>query len=227
MIYIVEDEKNIREMIAMALISFSYDVRTFDNAEDAVELAQRNVPDLFVLDIMLPGMNGIEAVQVLRKMPKTKDIPILMLSAKNTELDKVAGFNYGADDYVTKPFSIMELCARIKALLRRSGKIQPLDVITVSEMQIDRSSREVTLANTPLALTYKEYELLTMLIREHKRVVPREELLNAIWGEDFYGESRTLDIHIRTLRQKLGDNADAPKYIKTYRSVGYRFIGHL
>ncbi|MCL2546952.1 MAG: response regulator transcription factor [Oscillospiraceae bacterium] len=227
LIYIVEDDENIREMIAMALTSFAYNVKAFDNAEDAITATQETIPDLFIFDVMLPGMSGIDATQTLRNTPQTQDVPILLLTAKSTEFDKVTGFNYGADDYVTKPFGVMELGARIRALLRRSSKaLSTVTTTTVAgDLQLNHSTREVTQKNMTLTLTYKEYELLAMLVRLRDRIVPREELLNAIWGDDFFGESRTLDIHIRTLRQKLGDDADNPRYIKTHRSVGYRFIG--
>ena len=183
-IYIVEDDENIREMIRMALTSFSYEVTAFDNAEDA-------------------------------------------LTAKGTELDKVTGLDCGADDYIAKPFGVMELGARIRALFRRAEKseIPPSQSLVIVDLTINGQTREVSRDKKIIDLTFKEYELLWILIRERGRIVPREELLNAVWGFNFLGESRTLDIHIRTLRQKLGDDADDPKYIKTVRNVGYRFIG--
>lgn len=226
-IIIVEDDENIREMVKMALTSFSYEVIAFDNAEDALTAIYKAVPDLIIFDIMLPGMSGLDATKQLRGNPKTKDLPIIMLTAKDTELDKVAGLDSGADDYIAKPFGVMELGARIRSLFRRTEiNNTPLEEdVNISDLFISHKTREITQNNNPLDLTYKEYELLCVLIRERGRIVPREELLNTVWGYDFMGESRTLDIHIRTLRQKLGDDADNPKYIKTIRNVGYRFVG--
>ena len=225
-IFIIEDDENIREMVKMALISFSYEVTDFDNAEDALAAIYEATPDMVIFDIMLPGISGLDAIQELRNKPKTKDLPIVLLTAKDTELDKVTGLDRGADDYIAKPFGVMELGARIRSIFRRILEETPsLENFEISNLLINNNTREVTQNGNLLDLTFKEYELLCMLIREHSRIVPREELLNAVWGFDFVGESRTLDIHIRTLRQKLGDDADNPKYIKTVRNVGYRFIG--
>jgi len=226
-IFIVEDDENIREMIKMALTSFSYDVTAFDNAEDALMAVKVSAPDMIIFDIMLPGISGLEATKKLRSDPRTKGIPVIMLTAKDTEMDKVTGLDCGADDYIAKPFGVMELGARIRSVFRRAGKDDTINSenIIISDLSISTKTREVTQNNMPLDLTFKEYELLCALIRERGRIVSREELLNTVWGFDFAGESRTLDIHVRTLRQKLGDNADHPKYIKTVRNVGYRFIG--
>jgi len=227
-IYVVEDDDNIREMIKTALTSFSHEVVAFDNAEDALAAMKKDIPDLVIFDIMLPGISGLEATTQLRNDPKTKRIPVIMLTAKDTELDKVVGLDCGADDYMVKPFGVMELGARIRSMFRRTdedGMRTPIENLETSDLLINGSTREVTHRNKPLDLTFKEYELLRMLIRERARVVPREELLSDIWGFDFIGESRTLDIHVRALRKKLGDDADNPIYIKTVRNVGYRFIG--
>lgn len=225
-IFIVEDDENIREMVKIALTSFSYEVTAFDNAEDALKAVCETVPDMIIFDIMLPGMNGLEATKQLRNDPKLKNLPVIMLTAKDTELDKVMGLDSGADDYIAKPFGVMELGARIRSLFRRTAKDGApfIEDIIISDLSIKNSTREVTQKNKPLELTFKEYELLRMLIKERDRIVPREELINVIWGFDFIGESRTLDIHVRTLRQKLSDDAENPKYIKTVRNVGYRFI---
>lgn len=228
LIYVVEDDESIRELVRMALSSFSYRVMTFDNAEEAVEVIGKKIPDLVLFDIMLPGMSGLDATKLLRQSPKTKELPILLLTAKDTEIDKVAGLDSGADDYITKPFGVMELGARIRSIFRRISTdpvSHSTDQITTADFAINVETREVTKDGETIDLTFKEYELLKILIQEKNRIVPRTELLNDIWGFEFVGESRTLDIHIRTLRQKLGDNADAPKYIKTVRNVGYRFIG--
>lgn len=226
-IFIVEDDENIREMVRIALTSFSYDVTAFDNAEDAVVEVCKMLPDMIIFDIMLPGMSGLEATKILRNKPEAKNLPIVILTAKDTELDKVTGLDCGADDYIVKPFGVMELGARIRSIFRRTETdyTSLTEKIVISDLSINTNTREAAKNNKPLDLTFKEYELLFMLIRERGRIVPREELINEVWGFDFIGESRTLDIHIRTLRQKLGDDADNPKYIKTVRNVGYRFIG--
>jgi len=226
-IFIVEDDENIREMVRMALTSFSYEAVAFDSAEGAFAAIFDSVPDMIIFDIMLPGMSGLEATKKIRSNPKTCNLPVVLLTAKDTELDKVTGLDCGADDYIAKPFGVMELGARIRSIFRRTdkGEVQPPEIITISDLSINNNTREVTRGGRQIDLTFKEYELLCMLIRECGRIVPREELLNSIWGFDFLGESRTLDIHVRTLRQKLGDNAEKPKYIKTIRNVGYRFIG--
>jgi len=228
LIYIVEDDESIRELIRMALTSFSYQVLAFDNAEEVIKTIDDQMPDLVLLDIMLPGMSGLEAMKRLRQNPKTKNLPIILLTAKDTEVDKVAGLDSGADDYITKPFGVMELGARVRSIFRRVPTTEndhATNEITTSDFTINTETREIIKNGDLINLTFKEFELLRILIQERNRIVPRNELLNEVWGFEFLGESRTLDIHIRTLRQKLGDNADSPKYIKTVRNVGYRFIG--
>jgi len=228
LIYVVEDDESIRELVRMALTSFSYQVLAFDNAEDAITAIDKQLPDLVLFDIMLPNMSGLQATRMLRQNPKTKSLPIILLTAKDTEIDKVTGLDSGADDYITKPFGIMELGARVRSIFRRIPNTKndnPISKIVTSDFIINTETREITKNGANIELTFKEFELLRILIQEKNRIVPRNELLNEVWGYDFVGESRTLDIHIRTLRQKLGDNADSPKYIKTVRTVGYRFIG--
>ncbi|MDR1928086.1 MAG: response regulator transcription factor [Oscillospiraceae bacterium] len=229
LVYIVEDDESIRELVRMALVSFSYEVKAFDNAGDGLAAIAEQPPGLALFDIMLPGMSGLEAMKLLRQSPKTKRLPVILLTAKTAELDKIKGLDCGADDYITKPFSVMELGARIRALFRRiedeaSCEAEPR-VVSFSDFTVNHGAREVVKEGALLHLTFKEYELLWVLIREKDRIVTREELLSAVWGNDFLGESRTLDMHIRTLRGKLGDDAEHPKYIKTIRNVGYRFVG--
>jgi two-component system alkaline phosphatase synthesis response regulator PhoP len=228
LIYVIEDDENIRELIRMALNSFSYDVSAFEDAESALAAIDEKTPDLVIFDIMLPDMSGVDATKRLRKNPATQKLPIVLLTAKDSEIDKVAGLDSGADDYITKPFGVMELGARLRSIFRRlsddESAIAPAQ-LNVSDLAVNFETREVVQNGNILSLTFKEYELLCVLINERKRIMPREELLNLVWGFDFVGESRTLDIHVRTLRRKLGDNADDPKYIKTVRNVGYRFIG--
>ncbi len=224
-IIIAEDDESIRELVKMALTSFSYRAITFDNAEDALAAALKDCPDMCIFDIMLPGMSGLDATKKLRESPLTKDVPIILLTAKDTERDKVTGLDSGADDYISKPFGVMELGARIRSLLRRAGQDDKAQVLEAGGLHINTDTREVTQGGRLLDLTFKEYELLCMLMRQKNRIVPRDELLHSIWGYDFLGETRTLDIHVRTLRQKLGDDVANPRYIKTVRNVGYRFIG--
>ena len=221
LVYITEDDESIRELIKMALSNFSYEVKAFENAEDALDSANSVVPALFIFDIMLPGMNGIEAVKELRSKTKTAAVPILMLTAKDTEMDKVVGLDAGADDYLAKPFGIMELAARIRALLRRN--IVKSDILTCGNITVNTSTREALKNDDIIELTYKEFELLKLLVINNGRVISRDELLNTVWGYDFMGETRTLDAHIKQLRGKLGDDAENQIYIKTVRNVGYRF----
>lgn len=227
-IYITEDDDSIRELVTVALSAYSYEVESFVSAEDCLAATEKQVPDIFLFDIMLPGMDGVQAVKILRENEQTKNTPILMLTAKSAEIDKVFGLENGADDYLTKPFGIMELAARIKALLRRSGRSasdSASDKITAGGITVNTSLREVSRDGRPIELTLKEYELLLYLIKNRARVVSREELLTKVWGIDFVGETRTLDMHIGTLRKKLSDDAENAHFIKTVRGVGYRFIG--
>ena len=220
-IYITEDDESIRELVKMSLESFSYEVFAFEKAEDTLAKCESMLPGLFIFDLMLPGMDGISAVKLLRSKYATKDLPVLMLTAKDTEVDKVLGLDAGADDYLVKPFGIMELAARVRALLRRNAKDGLL--IRQADITLNIAAREVYKGEVLIDLSFKEFELLHMLMKNRNRVIPREELLSVIWGYDFTGETRTLDAHIKSLRQKLDDNAEKPKYIKTFRSVGYRF----
>lgn len=204
-IYITEDDDSIRELVTVALSAYSYEVESFVSAEDCLAAAEKQVPDIFLFDIMLPGMDGVQAVKILRENEQTKNTPILMLTAKSAEIDKVFGLENGADDYLTKPFGIMELAARIKALLRRSGRStsdSASDKITAGGITVNTSLREVSRDGRPIELTLKEYELLLYLLKNRARVVSREELLTKVWGIDFVGETRTLDMHIGTLRKK-------------------------
>ena len=213
-IYITEDDDSIRELVTVALSAYSYEVESFVSAEDCLAATEKQVPDIFLFDIMLPGMDGVQAVKILRENEQTKNTPILMLTAKSAEIDKV--------------FGIMELAARIKALLRRSGRSASdsvSDKITAGGITINTSLREVIRDGRPIELTLKEYELLLYLLKNRARVVSREELLTKVWGIDFVGETRTLDMHIGTLRKKLSDDAENAHLIKTVRGVGYRFIG--
>lgn len=221
-IYIIEDDENIRELLKVALEGFGYSTQTYEAAEPALLDMKNEKPDLAIFDVMLPGMDGLTAIRLLREDPRLEDVPIICLTAKDKELDKVMGLDVGADDYITKPFGVLELAARIRSLIRRASKEDNKDIIKVKNLLINTLTREVTVDDIPIELTFKEYELLLFLLENSSRVVNRDELLNKIWGYEYDGESRTLDIHIRTLRQKLGDLGT--ECIKTIRSVGYRFV---
>jgi len=220
-IYVIEDDESIRELIRIALEGFGYKIKAYEAAEPALQNMKDEKPDLAIFDIMLPGMDGLSAIKLIRKDAVLKDIPIICLTAKDKELDKVAGLDVGADDYITKPFGVLELAARIRSLLRRVDKEEIKEPMTVGTLTINPMTREVFVDNQLIELTYKEYELLIYLFENSFRVVSRDEMLNQIWGYEYDGESRTLDIHIRSLRQKLGPMGSV---IKTVRGVGYRFI---
>lgn len=220
-IYVVEDDENIRELLKVALEGFGYEIMAYEAAESALIDMKLKKPDLVLLDIMLPGMDGLTAIKTMKEDHQLKNVPIICLTAKDKELDKVIGLDIGADDYITKPFGVLELAARIRSLLRRTNK-ELEEIIKIMSITINPMTREVKNNGELVELTYKEYELLMYLLENENRVVPRDELLNQIWGYEYDGESRTLDIHIRTLRQKLGQTG--VECIKTVRSVGYRII---
>jgi len=221
-IYVIEDDESIRELLKVALEGFGYSIRAYESAEPALLDMKEDKPDLAIFDIMLPGMDGLSAIRLLRQDAQLKNTPVICLTAKDKELDKVMGLDVGADDYITKPFGVLELAARIRSLLRRSNKEESLDIISIKTITINTQTREVRNNGVLIELTFKEYELLLYLIEHDSRVVNRDELLNQIWGYDYDGETRTLDSHIRTLRQKLGKVGT--ESIRTVRSVGYRFV---
>lgn len=217
-IYIVEDDTNILEIETYALKSSGFNVMGFENAKDFYDQLEKSIPELIILDIMLPDEDGLSVLKKLRARTDTEHLPIIMVTAKATEIDTVKGLDQGADDYITKPFGVMELISRVKALLRRSGNISKSENLTLDEIQIDPNSRTCLINNEPVELTYKEFELLLLLIKNAGIVMKRDVLMERIWGIDFQGESRTLDMHIKTLRQKLGA---AGHHINTVRNVGY------
>lgn len=221
MIYCVEDDSNIRELVVYTLETTGYKVRGFENGKDFFKSLASELPELVLMDIMLPGEDGVELLKRMKSSHHTRDIPIIMVTAKGAEYDKVKGLDLGADDYVTKPFGMMELMSRIKAVLRRSRKnvSEPEDKIHIGELEINLKKHEVTESGEVVALTLKEYELLKRLMQNPNIVMTRDRLLEEIWGYDFDGETRTVDVHIRTLRQKLGAGGEL---IETVRGVGYR-----
>ena len=219
-IYCVEDEENIRELIVYALKSNGFDADGFEDGNEFAKALETSIPDLVLLDIMLPGEDGLQILERLRKNPKTKDIPVIIISAKTSEFDKVKGLDLGADDYITKPFGVMELISRVKALLRRTAAIaQSTAEISYKDIVLDYDKRTVMVKGQPVHLTYKEFELLYYLLSNTGIVLTRNNIMNHVWGYDFEGETRTVDVHIRSLRQKLGESG---KVIKTVRNVGYK-----
>jgi len=222
-IFVVEDDPNIRELVTYTLQSTGFDACGFENGSEFLKaLSDGEKPELVLLDIMLPGEDGLEILKKLKNSSKTKDIPVIMVTAKGSEYDKVVGLDSGADDYVTKPFGMMELISRIKAVLRRSGKQQDKTKLSVGGISLDTKKHEVKVDGEQVVLTLKEFELLEKLMRNQGIVLTRDQLLTEIWGYDFDGETRTVDVHIRTLRQKLGEQGSL---VKTVRGVGYRIGG--
>lgn len=219
-IYIVEDDQNIREIERIALQNSGYEVVEFGTVTAFTEALCLKVPDLLLLDIMLPDGDGLDLIKKIRTQDETAGLPVILVTAKTTELDKVRGLDNGADDYLTKPFGIMELISRVKALLRRTQKEQPEKVITIGEVCLNKEKHCVTVGGELCELTYKEYELLKLLMNNAGVVTSREDILEKVWGINFEGESRTLDMHIKTLRQKLKESGGM---IKTVRNVGYIF----
>lgn len=217
LIYIVEDDESIREIESIALKNSNYIVSAFENAKEFYKKLDELVPDLILLDVMLPDESGYDIVRKLRKRPATQDIPIIMVTAKTTEMDMIKGLDGGADDYIKKPFSIMELITRVKALLRRTAKEEPM-LLKLDDLVIDHERHVVTVNNEPVDLTYKEYELLRLLMGSQGIVMTRDVIMRSVWDTDFEGETRTVDMHIKTLRHKLGDYGSR---IKTVRNVGY------
>ncbi len=219
LIYIVEDDASIREVEALALKNSNYEIRTFDRAGIFFEALEYKVPDLILLDIMLPDEDGYTIVRKLRQNPQTKYVPLIMVTAKTSEIDMLKGLDNGADDYMKKPFSVLELLSRIKALLRRSTHAPVSSaVLTVGSVALDHSRHLVTVGDSQIDLTYKEYELLRYLMHNAGLVRSRESIMEAVWGTYYQGETRTVDMHIKTLRKKLGT---AGSQIETVRGIGY------
>ena len=218
MIYILEDDNNIRKMLSFALEREGYEVKSFVSAEEMYGSLADIMPELLLLDIMLPGEDGFSVLQRLRNDPVTDYLPVIILTAKNSEIDKLEGLNSGADDYVTKPFAIAELIARVKAVLRRSERPVESGVYNVGSLSVDDSRHLVKVGDDIISLSRKEYDLLLFLLGAGGKVRSREEILSEVWGDN-YGESRTLDVHIRKLRRKLGPAGDM---IMTIKGRGYR-----
>ncbi len=217
-VYLVEDDENIKELLIYALNSNGFEVVGFEDAEEFWTALEREIPELVLLDIMLPNESGTEVLKKLRKQESTIKLPVIMLTAKSAEMDKVKCFSYGADDYITKPFSVLELVARIKAILKRVDYSPKSIEIIYNEITVLPEKRIALVNNENIQLTFKEFELLSYLIKNKDIVLSRNQILETVWGYDFEGESRTVDMHIKTLRKKLNV---AGRYIITIRSVGY------
>lgn len=223
-VLIVDDEEHIVELLQFNLVNAGYKVITANNGLDALKKVKEHKPDLLLLDLMLPGMDGLDVCKEIKRNKETSKTSIIMLTAKSEELDKILGLELGADDYITKPFSIRELLARVKAVLRRSNADEiSEEIYEVGRLKVDFERHEVLINNEKVELTLKEFELLEILIKNKGKILRRETLLDKVWGYEYIGETRTVDVHIRYLRKKIEDDDKNPKFIETIRGVGYRF----
>lgn len=222
MIWCVEDDASIRDIEVYALQSTGLEAKGFEDGNSFLSALKTELPDLVILDVMLPGTDGIEVLKILRNTADYAEIPVIMATAKGAEFDKVQGLDLGADDYLVKPFGMMEMVSRVKAVLRRCKPKNPANTMRVRELELNVAERIVTIRGNKISLTYKEFEMLSLFMKNRGRVFSRDTLYNEIWGEDYVGETRTVDVHIRTLRQKLGEYGEM---IETVRHVGYKFGG--
>ena len=220
-IYYVEDDTSIRELVLYALKTAEFQVMGFENAASFYKRMKEQQPDLILLDIMLPDEDGVSILKKLTSRPDTENIPVIMMTAKSSEYDKVLGLDSGADDYITKPFGVMELISRVKAVIRRSDRSKGSagEVLKIGELVLDEQKHEVYAHGQAVSLTFKEFELLSYLMKNRGLVLSRDKILNTIWNYEYEGESRTVDVHIGSLRQKLGTCGD---FIKTIRGIGYK-----
>ncbi len=224
----IDDEAHILELLKYNLEKEGYQVLRADTGEEGLALLKSRQADLVLLDYMLPGIDGMEVLRRIRRDPELALVPVIMLTAKGEETDKVLGLEMGADDYVSKPFGVRELSARVKALLRRSGpkekERQAGKILRAGGLVIDCDAREVTRDGEPVELSRKEFDLLALTVRHRNRVFTREQLLEQIWGYEYSGETRTVDVHVRSLRKKLEADPEHPRYLRTVRGVGYKFV---
>lgn len=224
----IDDEEHIQDLLEYNLEKSGYDVLRAETGEKGLAILKTMQVDLVLLDYMLPGMDGIEVLKAIRSNPEMAPLPVIMLTAKGDEIDKVLGLEMGADDYISKPFGIRELLARVKALLRRSSlekiESQPEEKLLIGELMINNTAREVTVGGEAVTLSLKEFELLYLLASHRNRVFTREQLLELIWGYEYSGETRTVDVHVRNLRKKIEKDPDQPQYIQTVRGMGYKFV---
>lgn len=232
-VLVVDDEENIQELIRLGLRYEGFQVESASNGPDGISAAQRLSPDLVILDLMLPGMDGLEVCRRMRANPTTQDVPILMLTAKDEVHDRVTGLDTGADDYLTKPFDFEELVARVKAILRRQQRVQraeqggeaPSQILQFADLQLNMATREVTRGGRLIELTATEYNLLHLFMSHPRQVLDRQTILNRVWGYDFLGETNIIEVYVRYLREKIEDSPSAPRLIQTVRGVGYVLKG--
>lgn len=222
MIWCVDDDNTIRDIEVYTLIKTGFEAKGFVDGISMLEALKNEKPELIVLDIMLPGKDGVDVLKEIRSNPDTRKIPVIMATAKGTEMDKIQGLDTGADDYLVKPFGVMEMVSRIKAVLRRCEPDETVQKLTIGDITLNDLRHTVTVKGERITLTFKEFELLKLFMTHPGVVYSRDKLLSEVWGGDYLGESRTVDMHIKTLRQKLGD---AGKYIETVIGVGYRLEG--
>ena len=228
MVYVTDDEPNICKLVAFGLKDEGFETATFTDGNSLLEAIQKRKPDAIILDWMMPPPDGLTICRSLRSAEDTKYIPILLLTARGAEVDKVLGLEMGADDYIVKPFGVKEVCARVRAVLRRTENQvapQPEEKIKGGDITVDIVSHTVTKGDKSIELTAKEFDLLVMLMRNSGRVLTRDTLLDRVWGVEYFGDTRTVDVHVRYLRQKIEDNPDTPQLLQTVRGVGYKFVG--
>lgn len=225
LIYIADDEMNIRRLVAFALKDSGFETAEFPDGAQLLGAVKQRIPDAVVLDWMMPQPDGLAVCRSLREDPSTRMIPVLMLTARGEEMDRVLGLEIGADDYIVKPFSVKELCARVKAVLRRTQRQEFAEerVLESGGLTVDISRHMVKKGGNRVELTAKEFDLLAMLMKNSGKVLTRDTLLDKVWGVEYFGDTRTVDVHVRYLRQKIEDNPESPSYIQTVRGVGYRF----
>lgn len=224
MIWCIDDDDTIREIEVYTLEQMGFEARGFADGLSMLEALKTEIPELIVLDIMMPEMDGLEVLSKLRDKAEYKNIPVIMATAKGTEMDKISGLNSGADDYLVKPFGVMEMVARVKAVLRRTAKENPSDYISIGGITLKEKAHKVIVNGEKVELTHKEFEMLKLFMNNPNMVFTRDTLMSQIWGTDYIGETRTVDMHIKTLRQKLGN---AGSQIKTVIGVGYRLENEL
>lgn len=226
LVYITDDEPNIRKLVAFGLKDAGYESAEFGDGESLLAAVRQKKPDAIILDWMMPPPDGLAVCRILRGEEETRDIPVLMLTARGEEIDRVLGLELGADDYIVKPFSVKELCARVRAVLRRTEKIIPKekeDRLEFGGLSVDIQRHVVMKNSTIVELTAKEFDLLTALMKNRGRVLTRDALLDKVWGVEYFGDTRTVDVHVRYLRQKVEDDPESPRLIITVRGVGYKF----
>lgn len=226
LIYVADDEPNIRKLVAFGLKDAGYECAEFADGTSLLAAVRQRKPDAVILDWMMPPPDGLAVCRILRESPEGRHLPILMLTARSEEFDRVLGLEIGADDYVVKPFSVKELCARVRAVLRRasrSAEDMAEQVLTGGGLKVDIARHTVTKNEEPRELTAKEFDLLVMLMRHRGKVLTRDALLDKVWGVEYYGDTRTVDVHVRYLRQKIEDDSESPHLVQTVRGVGYKF----